>query len=294
MAKGSKKDKKQDGWLRRWRQRYQVVLVNEKTFEEKSSFRASRLGVFTIIAAFAVLLITLSVLAIFLTPLRTLTEGYGDSSLRDVGELNSLVLDEVVESNRQYELYYDNLNNILNGTIGDGDSLTNDTVQAGLYDSLDLNNSVVDSAFRKDVEDASAYALDFNKSVEENSARNVYFFTPLRGRITSSFNAKKRHFGIDVAANENESAKATLEGTVVFASWTPDDGHVLHIQHSHNYLSVYKHNAVLHKQVGDRVKAGENVSIIGNTGENTTGPHLHFELWHNGIPVDPQKLIVFE
>jgi len=287
------KAQQKESWWRRLRRRYRVVLISEKTFEEKKSFRLSRLSVFIVISFFSFFLIGLTVLLFFVTPLHTLVPGYGDTSLRSVGEYNAQALDEIILKNQQYETYFQNINNILNGTVGSSDSsLSMEEAQPGLYDSLNLENSEIDSAFRAEVEDASAYALELNQNAD--AAGNVYFFAPVRGRITSSFNVKINHFGIDVATTENESAKATLEGTVVFASWTPEDGHVLHIQHSNNYLSVYKHNAVLHKKVGDRVKAGENVSIVGDSGENSTGPHLHFELWHNGIPVDPQQLIVFE
>jgi murein DD-endopeptidase MepM/ murein hydrolase activator NlpD len=120
-----------------------------------------------------------------------------------------------------------------------------------------------------------------------------FFFAPLNGYITSTFNPREEHFGVDIVGPENEAIKATLEGTVIFASWTNDNGYVIQIQHPNNIISVYKHNSALLKKVGDYVKAGEPIAIIGNSGENTSGPHLHFELWYNGIPINPQEYIIF-
>ena len=125
------------------------------------------------------------------------------------------------------------------------------------------------------------------------SVDNVLFFTPVKGVITQSFNHKNQHFGVDVVAKENEAIKAVLDGTVALSSWTSETGHVIAILHDNNLFSVYKHNSVLLKREGAKVSAGEAIAIIGNSGELTTGPHLHFELWHNNKPIDPEQYIVF-
>jgi murein DD-endopeptidase MepM/ murein hydrolase activator NlpD len=121
----------------------------------------------------------------------------------------------------------------------------------------------------------------------------IHFFTPVRGLVTQSFNARENHFGTDIGAAHNEVVKATLDGTVTLADWTVETGYTISIQHENNLISFYKHNAELLKKVGNVVKAGDAIAIIGNSGELTTGPHLHFELWHNGTPIDPQTYIVF-
>ena len=122
----------------------------------------------------------------------------------------------------------------------------------------------------------------------------VLFLSPLKGEITNRFDLKKGHYGIDVIASNNEAVKAILNGTVVYADWTPENGHVIQLQHAQNLVSTYKHNSFLLKKTGDLVKAGDAVAIVGNSGELSTGPHLHFELWHNGIPLDPEKFVVFD
>ena len=111
--------------------------------------------------------------------------------------------------------------------------------------------------------------------------------------VTHSFNMAEGHYGVDVVAKENEFIKAALDGTVVFAGWTAGDGYVIELQHSNNLMSIYKHNSDLTKNVGDHVKAGEPIAIIGNTGETSSSTHMHFELWYNGTPVNPQDYVLF-
>jgi murein DD-endopeptidase MepM/ murein hydrolase activator NlpD len=120
------------------------------------------------------------------------------------------------------------------------------------------------------------------------------FFPPLKGEVTEKFSLKTGHNGIDVIASKNEAVKAVLEGTVVFSDWSPDNGHVIQIQHKSNLISIYKHNSFLLKKTGALVNVGDPIAIVGNSGSLSTGPHLHFELWYNGVPVDPEKFIIFE
>ena len=121
----------------------------------------------------------------------------------------------------------------------------------------------------------------------------LIFFRPTRGMISSEFDAAKKHYGIDIAASPNESVLATLDGTVMLATYTADTGYVIQVQHGQNLVSIYKHCGSLLKKVGDTVKAGEAIALVGNTGEKTTGPHLHFEIWNRGRALDPSKYIVF-
>ena len=123
--------------------------------------------------------------------------------------------------------------------------------------------------------------------------RNFFFFTPLKGFVTNNFNALNSHYGIDIVAKKNEPIKATLDGTVIFCDWTIKTGYVIAIQHQNNIISVYKHNSALMKKEGNYVKAGEVIAIIGNTGELTSGPHLHFELWYDGKAVNPKEFMRF-
>ena len=130
----------------------------------------------------------------------------------------------------------------------------------------------------------------FEPKVEINK---LHFYCPLRGAVTNRFDASGNHYGVDIVSNLNEPILSILDGTVVFSGWTLEAGYIIGIQHRNNLISIYKHNSQLLKEMGNRVRAGEAIAIIGNTGEYTTGPHLHFELWHNGKPLNPNDYIVF-
>src|SRR5690606_41859668 len=121
----------------------------------------------------------------------------------------------------------------------------------------------------------------------------ILFFTPLRGEVDKPFDKDEKHFGVDIVATKDEAVKCVLDGVVVFSEWTSESGYVIAIQHSRDLISIYKHNAVLLKQAGAFVRSGDPIAIVGNSGEMRNIPHLHFELWQEGIPVDPQKFISF-
>jgi len=166
--------------------------------------------------------------------------------------------------------------------------------------SLELERSGIDlykrgEATRQILEEFENMPLEREYSTGGYSGfSDVYFFPPLKGVITSSYEPEVSHFGLDIVAAENEPVKSIAQGTVIFAHWTLETGHNIGVQHSNDLVSIYKHNSVLLKQVGDLVKGGEIISIIGNTGEQTTGPHLHLELWYKGSPLNPQEFITFD
>ncbi len=147
------------------------------------------------------------------------------------------------------------------------------------------------------MESESAFSLGLDLSLRApeagSSPKSYYFFPPLKGYVTNEFEPRSDHFGIDVVAPENEPVKAVMDGVVIFSQWTSETGYVIGLQHGNNLLTLYKHNSVLLKKEGNFVKAGDAIAIIGNSGEQTTGPHLHFELWYNGQPINPRDYIVF-
>ena len=123
---------------------------------------------------------------------------------------------------------------------------------------------------------------------------DMTLFPPVENaRILRSFIPKDQHFGVDLAVHADEPVRSAADGTVFMASWTRDSGHVIGVYHGKKLISFYKHNSVLLKEVGDRVKAGEIIAQSGNTGEFTDGPHLHLEFWYEGVPVNPQDLVSF-
>jgi murein DD-endopeptidase MepM/ murein hydrolase activator NlpD len=151
---------------------------------------------------------------------------------------------------------------------------------------------MADSAFRKEYEESDLGFIAVNNR-KYNELQETFFFSPTTGFISDKFDAKKPHYGIDIVTKTNEPVKCIADGTVVFASWTQDSGYVIGIQHQGNLISVYKHNAELYKKVGTFVNAGEILSIVGNSGEMTNGPHLHFELWYNGNSINPEEFVTF-
>jgi murein DD-endopeptidase MepM/ murein hydrolase activator NlpD len=160
--------------------------------------------------------------------------------------------------------------------------------------NIQFSTSIEDSILRTQIEEEEQYNLLVTDQDHASSGlTGVHFFAPIRGMVTNPFNAGANHFGTDIVAAPNEVVKATLDGTVILATWTLETGYVLQIQHDNNLVSIYKHNAELLKKVGNVVRAGDAIAIIGNSGELTTGPHLHFEIWHNGTPIDPEQFIVF-
>ncbi|MAJ51851.1 MAG: peptidase M23 [Flammeovirgaceae bacterium] len=207
----------------------------------------------------------------------------------------TMMLDSLQHEVQIKNNYIRNVKYILEGQNLDSLSTTNQILSNSTLGDINLSPALspLDSQFRAEYEssDLGLVSLNFNRS--EDELRGIIFFTPLEGIITNKFDPKEDHFGIDIVSQENESIKALADGIVIMASWTLDGGYVLVIQHSSNLISIYKHNSELIKSVGNIVSSGEVVSIIGNTGELTSGPHLHFELWFKEQAVNPEDYINF-
>jgi murein DD-endopeptidase MepM/ murein hydrolase activator NlpD len=191
------------------------------------------------------------------------------------------------------EVYLANISAILKGE----DPSEVDSTTAETLDPANIGNPAVrskeDSMLREYVEREDSYSLKSGTTTNSSTEAKLYFFTPLKGSVTNGFNPTEKHYGIDVVAPKNEAIKATLDGTVIFADWTVETGYVIQLQHQNDLISIYKHNSVLLKKTGELVKAGEPIAIIGNPGELSSGPHLHFELWKKGIAIDPLKYLNF-
>jgi murein DD-endopeptidase MepM/ murein hydrolase activator NlpD len=193
------------------------------------------------------------------------------------------------------ERYLENIKNIISGDVSP-DSKVKKPQQSQLskFDTIkSLKKSPEDALLRKEIETKDIYSLGITPTEASTGISSFLFFPPIKGTVTSRYNSTAKHYGIDIVGKPNEAIKATLDGTVLLANFTSETGWVIGIQHSNNLFSLYKHNSALLKKVGDYLKAGEVIAIIGNSGELTTGSHLHFELWYNGSAIDPQKYISF-
>lgn len=281
------------GFIKRIKSKYRLVIMNEETFEEKASFNLRPLNVFVTVGLLSIALIILTIMLIAFTSLREYIPGYADVKMqRNVYSL-TIKADSLARIMASQELYFQNLKNIIDGKIIT-DTSVNMIKNMVLGDSVhQLNKSIEDSLLRVEIESQDQYALKNSNANFVGGISGFLFFSPLKGKVTSRFDAAQKHYGIDVVSNPNEIIKATLDGTVVLSNFTSETGYVLSIQHSNNLCSVYKHCSALLKKTGETVNAGDAIAIIGNSGELSLGPHLHFELWYNGTPIDPYKYVSF-
>jgi murein DD-endopeptidase MepM/ murein hydrolase activator NlpD len=283
-----KEKKEKNQLLERLRNKYRLVILNDETFEEKLSLRLSRLNVFVVVGVVGVLLVALTTIIIAFTPLREYIPGYSSTALKRQAMENALRVDSLERTLRNYEQYMMIVQGIVEGNPVSFE--TADTQGVAPPEEQDFTVSSADSALRDEVAQEDRYNISRKPvSSGRNILENYTFFPPLKGVVTDDFNPSNEHYGVDIVSGEDEPILCTLDGTVIFSSWTSSSGHVIAVQHAGDLFSIYKHNSVLLKSQGDRVQAGEAIAIVGNSGEETTGPHLHFELWFNGSPMDPTK-----
>ncbi len=270
--------------------RYLLIVRNEEDFSEKRTIIFNYGRLILLLAFIFILSMTLSILSVNTVLKQWFDPRYAEMEAnRQVLNL-TLMLDSLQNEVQVKNNYIQNVKYILEGQNLDSVSSSNKVLSTSTLGDINLSPALspLDSQFRAEYEssDLGLVSLNFNRS--EDELREIVFFTPLEGIITNNFDPKENHFGIDIVSQENEPIKALADGIVIMASWTLDGGNVLVIQHSGNLISIYKHNSELLKSVGNFVESGEIVSIIGNTGELTSGPHLHFELWFKERAVNPE------
>lgn len=277
------------------KRQYRLVILNEKTFEERASMKLTRLNVLIAVSSTLVILVFLIVSIISFTPLREYIPGYADVALRR--DLNNVYLrvDSLEKALTAREKYLQIVRNVIEGKSSDiniGNTNDNSKNQEPYDKEIMDKKSKEDSLLRLEME---AQNLDVKAGFanESNILNRLNFFKPIDGVITGKFEPTKQHYAIDIASDENEPVKAVLDGTVIASTYTIETGNVIAIQHSNNLVSFYKHNSSLLKKVGNFVKAGDAVAIVGNSGLHSSGTHLHLELWYNGIPVNPVDFINF-
>ena len=281
------------------RVKYRFVVLRDDSFKEVASVKLTKRNLVILSSTIFVSLVFITAMLIIYTPLKYYIPGYqGDFGYRSKILKLEYSTDSILTAMAANNMKIANINNVLNGTF---DSTYN---KKGLKpqvktDTINLFSiSPEDEALRNEMKMMQGTSLKYSdkKSVNTNSDEsiyNLYFFPPVKGIITSKYDAKQGHYGVDVVAPVDEPVKACLDGTIISSNWTLDGGYEIAIQHANNLVSIYKHNSKILKKIGNFVKAGEVVSIIGNSGEKSTGPHLHFEIWKNGVGMDPANFIKF-
>ncbi len=269
---------------------FRVVRTTEENEHLPSIIRFTSRQMFVSLIGFSFIVFILSFLLISRTSLREYIPGVPSSKIKKELIAINEQLDSIVDLSDKNESFYRNIAIILEN----GDTI----LPTGHDDTLIkqeppvLNKTEKNIDFIEKIENREKFNT-IEVTNEEESLKSRAFFTPIQGLITDKFNREEQHFGVDLVANPNEPIKAVLNGTVIMADWTSDNGYIIAIQHKDDLLSIYKHNSALLKKVGDYVRYGEVISIIGNTGKLSHGPHLHFELWYNGYPIDPEEAILF-
>ena len=271
--------------------RYRLVILNEENYEEQFFFRLSILNLVIISTFLFSFLITSVLLIVSFTSLKEFIPGYASNLMRKQAVLNASKLDSLTVSYNQSLNQLNSIKRVLTGDIEFEEFKEREFKLDTENIEVKLSSKKIkgDSLLRSKVEQEDKY----NFSININADESFLFFPPVSGYISQKFDPSKKHFAIDIVANENEPIKSVADGAVIFSEWSSDTGYVIILEHDQGYLSVYKHNESLNYVQGDIVKAGDIIGTIGNTGEYSTGYHLHFELWNDGYPLDPQDFINF-
>lgn len=280
--------------LKKLNRKYDFSMSHDETGRTMLKFRLNLLNLVLVIFGVALLLIVITSIIIAFTPLREYIPGYTDTNLNREVYLLNLRADSLSREMHKKDVYFDNLKKIVEGYDFAADSALAslsiyEPLPAGVTDTITLRKSVQDSLLRAEYEAQDQYNL-FGADLMSTTKPGTLvknFFVPLNGSVTNAFNADEAHYGIDIVSAGDQIINATLDGTVVFSTWSINNGYCIGIQHEDSYFSVYKHNATLLKKEGDYVRAGEAIAILGESGDEATFEHLHFELWHNGIAINP-------
>ncbi len=285
-------------WWADLKKPFRLVLINPETFEEKKAYVLTNMGVLLAVLSALFIIIGLTTSLIFFTGIRTLVPGYADieqhPELMRLNEDFRLIEEELIAQ----RAYTENFRKILVGEIEMPE--ISEEINEEFPDSLlTVERIAEDELLRKEIELDKQIAQSgiLSKSGQPGtydiSLDQTYLIPPISGSVSASFDPKIDHFGADITAPKNTPIKAVKDGFVFLADWTLETGHTIGIQHANNVISFYKHNSSLLKKTGDMVKSGEAIAIIGNTGTHSSGPHLHFELWYKGLPVNPEEYLSF-
>ena len=286
-----KKQKQNISFISRLINSYKIVVSNEETFEEKLSFRTNKINVFFVLFLYSILLIVFTISVVFFTQIREMVPGYSSTDLLNQAIYLTKKTDSLENELELNNKFYKSIESVLSGRADEiiyKDTLVLDNNLEDSEQQAVFPNSE-DSILRRYVENEDKFNLTKNELVIENKM----FVSPIKGEITQQFDPSNNHFALDLSADVGTPVKAVLDGKIIFSEWSVDTGYVLILDHGDNIISVYKHNSKSLKEQNIFVKAGEVIAYSGNQGTLSTGPHLHFELWKNGTPINPEPLFNF-
>lgn len=276
--------------------KFRFVVLNDETFEEKFSLSLSRNNVWVFLGVISFTLVFLTASAIIYTPLKYFIPGFGDYNYRSQILQLKFKTDSLQDALDARALWLENLANVASGKV---DTIRPKANTGGKIDKSKIKLDEVrpaDQELRKQVEDEDNYSLSFGAGQNSgmvDEVKQMHLIDPVEGYVTDEYDKQKEHYGVDVAAKDGAPVKAVLDGKVISADYTLETGYVIEVQHKDNLISIYKHNSLLLKKAGAFVKAGDVIALVGSTGELSTGPHLHFELWQDGRSLNPKDYIVF-
>lgn len=283
--------------LKRLKNKYRLTIFNEKTFAETFSMRLSLINTYTFIGVLALLLIVSGVLLVTYTPIKRILPN-SEYKISQILYKNQLKIDSLESAIELQKKSYKRISMILMGAdsllLNSEDTTKIQIVSKGTGKGIRYEKSKEDALLRATVEAEDKFNVR-RKTTKVTKISNLYLYPPIaNGIVVGNYDASAlSHFGVDIAAEKNAHVMATMAGTIISASWSISTGYSIVLQHDNDFISCYKHNAEILKKEGDRVEMGEVIAILGNTGEETSGPHLHFEIWHKGVPLNPQNYILF-
>lgn len=282
--------KRRKAFWRNFKFKYKLTIVNENTLEEVVGIHVSKLNGLSVLITVLTVLFLVAASIIAFTPLRNYLPGYMNSEVRKQIVSNALRVDSLQLLLERQNLYIMNIQDIFSGKVQIDSVRTLDSLTAARKDTL-MERTRREEEFRRQYEESEKYNL--STIISQPDVSKMILYRPVRGMVSAHFEPEKKHFGTDIAANPNESILAAMDGTVVLSTYTAETGYVIMLQHNQDFISVCKHCGSLLKKQGEHVRGGEAIALVGNSGTLSTGPHLHFELWYKGSPVNPEKYIVF-
>ena len=283
-------ENKKRNFFNKLKDQYRLTIFNDSTFQSVFSIKLTRLKVFAFVAIFSSVIVFIVTFIIAGTPLKEYIPGYPDARQRKMIIDNAIKIDSLEIELAKRDAFFQGIKSIMAGEVPKDNFKTDSIPGAKTANFREYNH---DSVFQDELLAEQLNLSLQGKTTKKTELSQIHFYVPVKGIITEQFNITSGHYGVDLVSSPNARISSILEGTVIFSGWTMETGYVMYIQHEPDLVSVYKHNAELLKSTGDKVKAGEAIAIIGNTGQLSTGPHLHFELWHRGSAINPTKYIDF-